>query len=64
MVVIRGALYTGVNQVKSSLALVFDLNTHIYHRSGSVATNLEQFPEVMQAMQSLLVVVRRCLIWI
>jgi hypothetical protein len=48
----------------AALALVFGLNTHIYHGSGSVATNLEQFPEVMQVMQSLLVVVRRCLIWI
>ncbi|MDG4961534.1 hypothetical protein [Pseudolactococcus raffinolactis] len=38
-----------------TLALVFGLNTHIYHGSGSVVTNLEQFPEVMQAMQSLLV---------
>ena len=48
----------------AALALVFGLNTHIYHGSGSVATNLEQFAEVLQARQSLLVVVRRCLIWI
>ena len=27
-----------------TLALVFGLNTHIYHGSGSVVTNLEQFP--------------------
>lgn len=38
-----------------TLALVFGLNTHIYHGSGSVLTNLEQFPKVMKAMQSLLV---------
>lgn len=38
-----------------TLALVFGLNTHIYHGSGSVLTNLEQSPKVMKAMQSLLV---------
>jgi len=38
-----------------SLALVFGLNVHIYHGSGSAITNLEQYPEVMKAMQSLLI---------
>ncbi|MGX7243923.1 hypothetical protein ACWOC1_03615 [Enterococcus quebecensis] len=37
-----------------TLALVFGLNVHLYHGSGSVITNLEQYPEVMKAMQSLL----------
>lgn len=38
-----------------TLALIFGLNVHIYHGSGSVITNLEQYPEVMKAMQSLLI---------
>jgi len=42
------------NQVKT-LALVFGLNTHIYFPDGSAATGLEKDPEVMKAMQSLLI---------
>ena len=38
-----------------SLALVFGLNTHIYAQNGSVLVNLEQDPDVMKAMQSLLI---------
>lgn len=38
-----------------TLALVFGLNVHLYHGSGSAITNLEQYPEVMKAMQSLLI---------
>lgn len=38
-----------------SLALVFGLNTHLYHGSGSAVVGLEKYPEVMKAMQSLLV---------
>ena len=38
-----------------SLALVFGLNTHIYHGSGNVAVGLEKNSNVMKAMQSVLV---------
>lgn len=38
-----------------TLALVFGLNTHVYHGSGNVMVELEKNPEVMQAMQSLLI---------
>lgn len=38
-----------------TLALVFGLNTHIYHGSGRTMTNLEKDPKVMKAMQSLLI---------
>lgn len=38
-----------------TLALVFGLNTHIYHGSGNVMVELEKNPEVMKAMQSLLI---------
>lgn len=38
-----------------TLALVFGLNTHVYHGSGSVMVELEKNPEVMKAMQSLLI---------
>ncbi|EEA7535126.1 hypothetical protein G5C25_000599, partial [Listeria monocytogenes] len=38
-----------------TLALVFGLNVHLYHGSGSAITNLEQYPEVMKAMQSFLI---------
>lgn len=38
-----------------SLALVFGLNTHLYHGSGKVVTELEKSPGVMKAMQSLLI---------
>ena len=38
-----------------TLALDFGLNVHLYHGSGSAITNLEQYPEVMKAMQSLLI---------
>ena len=38
-----------------SLALVFGLNTHIYHGSGNVMVYLEKKPNVMQAMQSVLI---------
>lgn len=38
-----------------SLALVFVLNTHLYHGSGSLVTDLERRPEVMKAMQSVLI---------
>lgn len=38
-----------------TLALVFGLNTHIYHGSGNVILDLEKNPEVMKAMQSLLI---------
>lgn len=38
-----------------TLALVFGLNTHIYHGSGSAMVELEKNPEVLKAMQSLLI---------
>ncbi len=38
-----------------SLALVFGLNTHIYHGSGRCIVGLEKYPEVKKAMQSLLI---------
>lgn len=38
-----------------TLALVFGLNTHIYHGSGNVMVDLEKNEEVMKAMQSVLV---------
>lgn len=38
-----------------SLALVFGLNTNLYHGSGSYVIGLEKYPEVMKAMQSLLI---------
>lgn len=38
-----------------TLALVFGLNTHIYHGSGEVNVNLEENPNVKKAMQSLLI---------
>ena len=38
-----------------SLALVFGLNTNLYHGSGSYIIGLEKYPEVMKAMQSLLI---------
>lgn len=38
-----------------SLALVFGLNTHIYHSNGTLITDLEQNIDVKKAMQSLLV---------
>ena len=38
-----------------SLALVFGLNTHIYHGSGSSIVNLEENHSVMKAMQSVLI---------
>lgn len=38
-----------------TLALVFGLNTHVYHGSGNVMVGLEKSPEVMNAMQSLLI---------
>jgi hypothetical protein len=38
-----------------TLALVFGLNTHIYHGSGEAITGLEQDKEVMKAMQSLFI---------
>lgn len=38
-----------------SLALVFGLNTHIYHGSGAVRVNLEDDSEVKRAMQSALI---------
>lgn len=38
-----------------TLALVFGLNTHIYHGSGSVITGLKKKSGVMKAMQSLLI---------
>lgn len=38
-----------------TLALVFGLNTHIYHGSGRVMVNLERNEKVMKAMQSLLI---------
>lgn len=38
-----------------SLALVFGLNTHIYHGSGKVITELEENANVKKAMQSLLI---------
>lgn len=38
-----------------SLALVFGLNTHIYHGSGDVMTELEKNSNVKKAMQSLLI---------
>ena len=37
-----------------SLALVFGLNVHIYHGSGSVVVDLEKNSDVMKAMQSVL----------
>ena len=44
-----------------SLALVFGLNTHIYHGSGNVMVDLEKKPNVMQAMQSVLISVSQAL---
>lgn len=38
-----------------SLALVFGLNTHIYHGSGKAITELEENENVKRAMQSLLI---------
>lgn len=38
-----------------SLALVFGLNTHIYLGNGSYMVGLEKHPNVMKAMQSLLI---------
>ena len=38
-----------------TLALVFGLNTHIYHGSGNVMVDLEKNAEVMKAMQSVLI---------
>lgn len=38
-----------------TLALLFGLNTHIYHGSGSVITGLEENPKIKKAMQSLFV---------
>jgi len=38
-----------------TLALVFGLNTHIYHGSGKVIVDLEKYENVMKAMQSLLI---------
>lgn len=38
-----------------SLALVFGLNTHLYHGSGSVVVGLEERDPVMRAMQSVLI---------
>lgn len=38
-----------------SLALVFGLNTHIYHGSGKTIVGLEETPSVKKAMQSLLI---------
>ena len=38
-----------------TLALVFGLNVHIYHGSGSVIVDLEKYEKVMKAMQSLLI---------
>lgn len=38
-----------------TLALVFGLNVHIYHESGSVIVDLEKNEKVMKAMQSLLI---------
>ena len=38
-----------------TLALVFGLNAHIYHGSGSVMVDLEKNAKVMKAMQSLLI---------
>lgn len=38
-----------------SLALVFGLNTHLYHGSGEVITGLEENPKIRKAMQSLLI---------
>lgn len=38
-----------------SLALVFGLNTHLYHGSGTYIVGLEKYPGVKKAMQSLLI---------
>lgn len=38
-----------------TLALIFGLNTQIYHGSGEVITDLEKSESVMKAMQSLFV---------
>jgi len=38
-----------------TLALVFGLNTHLYHGSGNVIVELEKESQVMKAMQSLLI---------
>lgn len=38
-----------------TLALVFGLNTHIYHGSGAVIVGLEDYPNVKKAMQSVLI---------
>lgn len=38
-----------------TLALVYGLNTHIYHGSGNVMVDLEKDSGVMNAMQSLLI---------
>jgi len=38
-----------------SLALVFGLNTHLYHGSGAYVHGLERYSEVKKAMQSTLI---------
>lgn len=38
-----------------TLALIFGLNAHIYHGSGECTVGLEKYPNVMRAMQSLLI---------
>jgi len=38
-----------------TLALIFGLNTHIYHGSGETIVGLEKNPNVMKAMQSLFI---------
>ncbi len=44
-----------------TLALIFGLNTHIYHGSGSAITGLEEEPQIKKAMQSLLISISQVL---
>ena len=44
-----------LNKESQTLALVFGLNTHLYCGDGAVLTDLEKNPDVMHAMQSLLI---------
>lgn len=44
-----------------SLALVYGLNTHIYHGSGKAIIGLEETPDVKRAMQSLMISISQVL---
>ena len=44
-----------LNRESQTLALVFGVNTHLYFGDGAILTGLEKDPNVMHAMQSLLI---------